>query len=132
MKKHVSYSTIRNHSEDFRVEYEFLKKENGELIHKPFQGMRSDFLYADDDINEVGIYMIHPEFEDSNGEVITDLSQQINPVGTAKMWVLIDEMRKKIHCEKATVGVEGYFMSGSKRIAKVKIIEIVDLNKNIS
>ena len=129
MKQHTPYEVVRKHPEDFRVEYEFIKHPDGSFIQRPFQGMRCDFSYEGDDIEN---YMIHPEFEDENGSVITNLDAEIQEKGIAKMWVLIPEMREKIHRTKAFEGAICYFKVGAKIIAKAKIIEIVGLNENPS
>ena len=94
--------------------------------------MRCDFAYEGDDIKEVGIYMIWPEFENDDGEIITDKEQDISEVGIARMWILVPEMRELIHKAKAKVGTKGYFMVGGKKIANAEIIKVVGLHKNTS
>ncbi len=92
--------------------------------------MRCDFSYEGDDIEQIGIYIIHPEFENQEGNVIIDREEKIKEEGTARMWVIVPEMRKEVHRAKVTKGGIGYFMVGSKRIAKAKIVEITGLYAN--
>ncbi|QHW33228.1 hypothetical protein GZH47_22190 [Paenibacillus rhizovicinus] len=126
----VSYEEIRNHPPDFRVNYRFYLTEEGGRRNLPFQGYRSDFSYEGDDIKETGIYMIHPEFEDELGEVIFEDNIQVPQRGTARMWVLIPEMRSEIHKHRIKIGVKGYFMEGSKKVGEMEVIEIMGLYTN--
>lgn len=92
--------------------------------------MRSDFSYKGDNVEKNGVYMIWPEFEDAKGRVITDVNYPIPVKGTARMFIVNPKMRSDIHCKRARVGTECFFMIGSRKIAKAKIIEIVDLYSN--
>lgn len=130
MEEHKPYESHRHQPEDFKVLYRFLKNEDGTYIQKPFQGMRCDFAYDGDDVEETGIYMIWPEFENDLGEVITNKSTNINETGVARMWIAVPEMREQIHKSKAAIGTKGHFMVGGKQIAHAEIIEIVGLHTN--
>lgn len=63
------YEEIRKHPPDFRVAYQFYSEAEGGRKCAPSQGYRSDFSYDGDDITD-GLYVIHPEFEDENGNVM--------------------------------------------------------------
>lgn len=120
---HTNYSELQQRLPDFIVEYEIAFCE--ELKNaKPHQGMRTDFLYATDDPQCDGIYMIWPEFLDRNGLVITDTSPAaIALQGKANMWIVSDEM-KPYHHQRLKVGTKGYWVRGPYKVAKVTVIEM--------
>jgi hypothetical protein len=45
------------------------------------------------------------------------------------MWVLVEEMKDKVHRNRLKIGTRGYFMEGSKRIGEVVVEEIVGLHE---
>ncbi|WP_409340417.1 hypothetical protein [Paenibacillus sp. MBLB4367] len=124
-----SYEEIRKHPADFRVKYRFYSQEEGGRKKPVLQGYRSDFCYDGDDIRD-GIYCIHPEFEDDQGNVNLSDTTPVPIEGTARMWILFPEMRKKIHVDRIRIGVIGYFMEGPKKVAKAEVIEILGLRTN--
>jgi len=69
----ISNEVKRGFPPDFKVKYRFFTKEEEEGGRKilPRQGYRSDFA-LEGDFLETGIDLrvIHPEFEDENGEII--------------------------------------------------------------
>lgn len=127
---HFEYRQKLNHPEDFRVKYRFYSEEEGGRKTLPFQGYRSDFWY-----NRLGnqsvsqLFMIWPEFEDENGKVIIENDHEVPAQGTAKMWILDPSMRD-FHRETISVGLEGFFMEGPRRVAECEVIEIVGLMDN--
>jgi hypothetical protein len=123
---HEPYENRWHQKADFRVKYRFLsKEEGGRVTGPPFQGYRGDFSFAGED----GVYMIHPEFEYSDGNVILYNDRSVPHEGTARMWILINEMRP-YHYERVKVGAKGSFREGAKLIADCEIIEILDLRIN--
>ena len=124
------YEKLRGHPQDFNVQYRFYSFEEGGRTFLPTQGYRCDFAYQEDDIIETGIYMIHPEFEDNDGNIILDDTITINQKGTARMWISLPEMREEIHKYKIKIGTKGYFMEGSRRVGEVEVIKIVGLLSN--
>lgn len=125
-KLHVPYEEISDHPEDFRVNYKFYSKDEGGRENIPHQGIRSDFWYECEHSME-GIFMIWPEFEDRNGELIK--SGAVLNEGVARMWIFSNELRP-YHQERIELGTIGYFMEGSRRTAKCEVIEIVGLLTN--
>ena len=122
------YKEIRNHPEDFIVRYTlYTKEEGGRKI--TYQHLRCDFMYEGDDPETDGIYMIHPEFIDENGVPIKEKTS-VPLSGRASMWVLIPEMRDKIHKFKIEVGVRGYFMEGARKVGEIIVEKIVGLHEN--
>ena len=115
---------------DFEVKYRFLSSaEGGRKIGTPFQGYRSDWAYEGGDIKKTGIYMIHPEFLDSNGNVLAENIRA--PIeGVARMRILSQELREIIHKGKIKIGVKGFFMEGGRRVAEAEVIKVVGLSDN--
>lgn len=123
---HTSYEKKLGHSADFKVTYRFYSKEEGGRVHLPFQGYRSDFWYDNED--HKGVFMIFPEFEDIEGNVILENNVCVPQSGTARMWIVVPE-RRLYHREKIKIGLVGYFMEGSK-VGECKVIEILGLLNN--
>lgn len=124
------YEERSGHPQDFYVQYRFYSPEVGGRQNFPAQGYRCDFAYQEDDIKETSIYMIHPEFEDNDRNVILDDKISVNQTGTARMWIVLPEMREEIHKHKIKLGTKGYFMEGSRRVGEVEVIKIVGLLSN--
>ncbi|MBC3788821.1 hypothetical protein [Spirosoma utsteinense] len=126
MEKHKPYEQIFGHKEDFKVKYRFYKLEEGGRYILPNQGIRSDFWYEDPDHEHNWLFMIYPEFEDENGDLIEGM---VNQEGIARMWILSPDNRL-YHQQRIKVGTIGYFREGSKRTGICEIIELVGLHKN--
>jgi hypothetical protein len=112
---------------DFAVRYRFFTAEEGGLVGAPRQHIRWDFLYQGDDPERDGIYMIWPEFLDRAGNVLPD-----GPVpyeGVAHMFILNPDMREQVHRRRMAVGVRGYFVEGSKRVAECEVMELIGLTE---
>lgn len=123
---HTPYQEVRGRSADFVVEYEIDLAPELRSV-KPSQGMRSDFLYKGDSPHADGIHMIWPEFLDESGQVITEKNpEKISPKGKANMWVLLDE-RRPYHAQRIEIGTEGFWVIGSFKLAKVRVIKIGSL-----
>jgi len=126
---HVPYEIKLNQPADFKVSYRFYTKQEGGKDFLPFQGYRSDFWYEDTEHSTSQVFMIWPEFEDDNGNIIMDTNQPIKSQGIAKMWILMPPMRS-YHKQKIKVGLKGYFMEGSRRVAECTIIQLIGLLHN--
>ncbi|WP_106794702.1 hypothetical protein [Aquimarina sp. Aq78] len=124
---HESYENRLGHKADFRVRYKFRNPENGGRISgEPFQGIRSDFSIEGEGDK---MYMIWPEFEDECGNVLLDNDKQVPNSGTARMWIINNEMRP-YHYGKIKIGMKGYFREGATHSAECVVIEILDLKTN--
>jgi len=123
---HYPYEKTLKHKADFRVKYKFINYENGGRNRLPFQGIRFDFSYEDDTSDNV--YMIFPEFEDENGNIILENDKPVSVEGTALMWIIMPE-RRIIHRDKIKTGTKCFFREGEK-IANCEVIEVLDLFKN--
>lgn len=127
---HQLYEEKLKHKADFRVKYNFYSKEEGGRERLPYQGYRSDFWYEQNTYIETkSIFMIWPEFEDENYEIILDNSIQVLKEGTARMWIVAEEIRH-FHQKNIKVGLKGFLKEGSRSVAECEIIEILDLLNN--
>jgi len=124
---HEPYKIRLKHQADFRVKYKFRDKENGGRERLPYQGIRSDFSYNDD--QDYNVYMIWPEFEDKDGQIILENETPVQQEGTALMWIINPEMRI-IHRNRIKVGTCGFFREGERITADCQVVEILDLFKN--
>ena len=70
--------------------------------------------------------MIYPEFEDSNGNIVTDPTLTASKYGTARMWILADEMIE-YHRNKIKTGTHGFFMEGDEEVGECEVIELINL-----
>ncbi|MFN8254051.1 MAG: hypothetical protein U0W24_00060 [Bacteroidales bacterium] len=125
---HEPYEKRLGYKADFRVKYKFRKLEDGgRKTGEPFQGIRSDFSYVGEIENKM--YMIWPEFEDCEGNVLLYNDKFVPNQGTARMWIINNEMRP-FHYDKIKVGVKGNFREGAIFSADCEVIEILDLKIN--
>lgn len=126
---HKPYAESTGMLPDFEVEYELdIDPELSSV--KPCQGMRCDFLYEGDDPATNGIHMIWPEILNDEGGVILDKRIAIPHSGRATMWIGQHESRVTVHRNRIRVGVKGYWVIGSKKLAKVEVTKIIGLFDN--
>ena len=126
---HDSYDIKLSHPADFRVRYRFYTKEEGGRSSLPFQGYRCDFWYDHGNETENQLFMIWPEFENTDGQVIFQIDCPVPLSGIARMWIVIPE-RRPYHSRKIKLGLLGYFMEGGKKVAECEVIELVGLLNN--
>lgn len=125
---HEPYEKRLGHKADFRVKYKFRSLENGgRKTGEPYQGIRSDFSFVAETENKM--YMIWPEFEDSEGNVLLYNDKSVPNQGTARMWIINNEMRP-LHYDKIEIGVKGNFREGAMFSADCEVIEVLDLKNN--
>jgi len=122
-----SYAEHFGRLPDFRVRYRWLGPDGQRRPQKLFQHIRSDFCYTEFAENQQfdNYFMIHPEFESEVGTALSE-DDDVPPNGTAGMWILVDEMRD-FHRERIRVGVKGFMMAGSDKLAEVEVIEVISL-----
>jgi hypothetical protein len=126
----IPYEEKRKHPPDFIVRYRFFTASEGGRKLLPYQGYRCDFAIEEDLLRSpIDLRVIHPEFEDGNGNLILDVATPVLYSGTARMWVLFPESRTR-HRTTLKPGMIGYFMEGPKKVAKAEIIEIKGLITN--
>lgn len=72
----------------------------------PFNGIRWDLAYADDGINPTSMYMVWPDFFGLDGMSLSvDQPLPVGPVLTARMYIVVDEMRAEVHRGRIVPGV---------------------------
>jgi len=127
---HQPYNIKLGHQPDFKVKYRFYNEQEGGRKSLPFQGYRSDFWYFhEEQPTPNSIYMIWPEFEDEQGNIIIQSDCPISQEGIARMWIIMPPMRL-FHRDKINIGLKGFFMEGSRRVAECEVIELIDLKTN--
>lgn len=115
--------------DDFEAEIRIFRNNEGGRRLPPFNGIRWDFAYAGDDIQETGLFMIHPDFMDDDGDSFpTDRPLQVDCTLRARMIVVSDEMREKVHRKRIAEGVRFYCHEGSRRVAEGIVTKITGLN----
>ena len=92
----------------------------------PYQGYRSDFWYEHPEHERMGLFIIWPEFEDGNGQLIMDKSSPVPPSGTARMWIINDDLIK-YQRGKIKIGTKGYFKEGSRSTGECEVIELINI-----
>lgn len=81
-------------------------------------------------ITETGIYMIYPDFLDDMGDSLpTDSPVPVDVELPARMTILVDEMRERIHSKRIKVGVRFFCHEGSKQVAEGVVTKITGLNQ---
>lgn len=106
---HKSLEERLAYKADFRVQYKFYTMEEGGRTRLPHQGYRSDFWYDYEKHVPTRIFMIWPEFEDEQGNLIMKNDSPVPLSGTARMWIVIPQARE-YHRNKIRIGLKGYFM----------------------
>lgn len=131
MDKHTPYEQIRHRPCDFIVKYRFYTdQEGGRKTGTPIQGYRSDFMYYEDEVENIPewkLWCIHPEFLDNNDQIILDKSIRVPQIGNARMWILNDSLTE-MHKDRIKIGQKGFFMEGPNKTAECEVTEIVGLN----
>jgi len=115
--------------DDFEALIRIYSTAEGGRINSPYNSVRWDFAYADN--QPVGeLYCIYPDFYSADGSSLpTDQPLQIGREIPARMTVLFDEMREKIHRSRIREGVRFYCHEGPKRVAEGRVTCITGLFK---
>jgi hypothetical protein len=129
---HEPYKNKFGHTYDFKVKYRLYRpEEGGRKTGLTYQGIRYDFAYDDFGKSDFNVYMIWPEFENEDKEIITKEFELVRDSGTARMWILMDNMRA-FHKGKMKLGTKGYLMEGNRKMGECEIIEVNGLLTNSS
>jgi len=115
-------------ADDFEAIIRILTEAEGGRKTAPFNGIRWDFSYAADDSSE-HLYMIWPDFYGPSGDSLpTDSPLPLGVELSARMTVLVDEMREQTHRDRIRPGVEFYCHEGPKRVAVGRVTRITGLH----
>jgi hypothetical protein len=113
--------------DDFEATIRIYGPEEGGRTLPPGNGIRWDFAYAAD-APAVELYMIVPDFFREDGR--SSPQDQPLTVGVelpARMMILADEMREKLHRGRIAPGIRFYCHEGSRRVAEGTVTRITGL-----
>jgi|HubBroStandDraft_5_1064220.scaffolds.fasta_scaffold416383_2 hypothetical protein len=113
--------------DDFEAVICILGPDEGGRKSPAYNGMRWDLNYAEETPSE-NLYMIWPDFVDENGVSLRkDMSLPLGIGLRARMTIVADEMRYRVHRAKIKVGTRFYCCEGSKRVAEGQVTKITGL-----
>jgi len=115
---------------DFEVEIRIFSENEGGRSLPVFNGIRWDFSYKDrlPSEDDSTLYAIHPDFFDGQGNSFP--KGEPLPVGRllpARMLIVRDEMRRKVHQNRLKEGVRFYCHEGKHRVAEGIVTRITGL-----
>jgi hypothetical protein len=123
----------RRHLPDFRVKYTCCKTDETGLYATVRQGIRSDWMYAEDfpctihqPSGQKMFAMIWPRFVDENGLEYSEW-EDIPLEGFADMYIVNPEM-KPFHRKLLVIGTKGMLVRGPHILANVEVVDILYLN----
>jgi len=126
----MNLENIRN---DFEVKYRFLTEaEGGRRTGTPYQGYRCDWIYDADETapsDKLQVWMIWPIFVNEDGIPLRN-GTQVPAEGDARMLIVDDQLRESVHRQRLAVGVKGFLVEGSKRVAEATVTKLVALSNN--
>ena len=116
--------------DDFEATIRILTEAEGGRKTSPFNGIRWDFSYVADNATDQ-LYMIWPDFFSTSGDSLP--KDQPLPLSTelsARMTVVVDEMREQVHRARIKPGVEFYCHEGRRRVAIGRVTRITGLHSD--
>jgi len=118
---------IHRFPDDFEAVIRIYSTAEGGRVNPAFNGIRWDFAYAES--QPAGeLYSIYPDFYGGDGSSLpTDQPLPIGREIPARMIVLFDEMREKIHRSRVREGVGFFCHEGPKRVAEGRVTRITGL-----
>lgn len=112
---------------DFLATIRIYKKADGGRRTPALNGIRWDFAYADDQ-DLPTLYMIWPDFITVSGQSLpADQPLPVDVELTARMRVVVDEMREEIHRNRIAPGVRFFCHEGDRRVAEGVVTAITGL-----
>lgn len=128
--QHPHYFRVKsrfNHPADFEAVVRILPPEQGGRQTPPFNSIRWDFCYAEDD-PENGIWMIWPDFVDERGNSLPeDRPLPVDVEIRAQFRIVDDKLREKFHRPRLREGTRFYCHEGPKRVAEGRVTQIMGL-----
>lgn len=114
-------------SGDFEVIIRIFPTGEGGRQTLAYNGIRWNFCYADD-LPENNQYMIWPDFYDEHGDSLpTDQPLPTDTYLPARMIILVEEMRERIHRSRIHEGVRFFCVEGNHRVAEGIVTRITGL-----
>lgn len=120
----------RRHSvqDDFEATLRILTEGEGGRRTPPFNGIRWDFSYAEDDTSKQ-LYMIWPDFLDSDGDSLpADAPLPVGVELVARMTIVADDMRQQVHRARIRPGVAFYCHESPTRVAVGRVTRVTGLH----
>jgi hypothetical protein len=115
-------------ADDFEAIIRILTEAEGGRKTPPFNGIRWDFSYVADDSTDQ-LYMIWPDFFSPSGDSLPkDRPLPLSTELSARMTIVVDEMREQVHRARIKPGVEFYCHEGRKRVAVGRVTRITGLH----
>jgi hypothetical protein len=115
-------------SDDFEAKIRIFREDEGGRKSPAVNGIRWDLNYAEE-LPSVGLYMIHPDFLDEDGQSLhLDRALPVDKQLSARMYVIIDEMRSEVHRSRIKVGTQFYCCEGPRRVAEGEVTRITGLH----
>jgi hypothetical protein len=105
----------------FEVAYRFLTQEEGGRTLPPWQHTRWDFLYAQDEPQKNGIWMIWPEF--IGADRLPFPTGLVPSSGRALMFIVSPELAS-YHRTRIATGTKGFMVEGGRRVAACEVVAV--------
>jgi hypothetical protein len=114
--------------DDFEATIRILTETEGGRKSSPFNGIRWDFSYLADDATDQ-LYMIWPDFFSPTGDSLPkDQPLPLSIYLSARMTIVVDEMREQVHRARIKPGVEFYCHEGPRRVAIGRVTRVTGLH----
>ena len=114
--------------DDFEATIRILTEAEGGRKTSPFNGIRWDFSYVADNATDQ-LYMIWPDFfSDSGDSLPKDQPLPLSTELSARMTIVVDEMREQVHLARIKRGVEFYCHEGPRRVAIGRVTRVTGLH----
>jgi hypothetical protein len=113
--------------DDFEAKIRIFSREEGGRSKPPYNGIRWDFCYFED-LAADNLWMIWPDFFVERGDSLA-INEPL-PIGnelSARMTILVDEMRAEVHRKRLHVGAQFYCHEGPRRVAIGYVTRITGL-----
>ena len=114
--------------DDFEAAIRVYGSKEGGRRTPAFNGIRWDLAYAGDGPDPPSLYMVWPDFFAAGGQSLP--TDQPLPVGvelSARMTVVMDEMRAEVHRGRIAPGVRFFCHEGGQRVAEGVVSRITGL-----
>ena len=115
-------------TDDFEAVIRIYRPDKGGRSTPAFNGIRWDSAYAEPGPQDT-LYMIWPDFLSADGKSRT--SDQPLPAGPdlpARMFIVVDEMRAKVHRGRLVPGVRFFCHEGGRKVAEGVVTRLTGLS----
>jgi translation elongation factor EF-Tu-like GTPase len=114
-------------TDDFEAVIRIYSAAEGGRRSPAFNGIRWDFAYAEQESPET-LYMVWPDFLDEAGNSLPgDVPLPVGQGLPARMTIVVDELRDRVHRSRIASGVRFFCHEGGKRVAEGVVTRITGL-----